>query len=81
MPLFQRTFLRQEPEILYPTMIITPDALPRMSSDTYLEYEQDQDLRHELVDGYSLTNHDRLDSPTDISRENPALMIGTHRVV
>jgi len=29
-----------------------PEALPRMSPEDYLSYEQDQPVRHELVDGY-----------------------------
>ena len=33
-------------------MISFPEALPRMTPKEYLAYEQDQPLRHELVDGY-----------------------------
>ncbi len=33
-------------------MISSPEALPRMTPEEYLAYEQDQPLRHELVDGY-----------------------------
>jgi Uma2 family endonuclease len=33
-------------------MIISPDALPRMSAEEYLAYERSQLIRHELVDGY-----------------------------
>ena len=33
-------------------MIISPESLPRMNVDEYLAYEQAQELRHELVDGY-----------------------------
>lgn len=33
-------------------MIVFPEALPRMSPETYLAYERDQQIRHELVDGY-----------------------------
>jgi len=33
-------------------MINSPETLPRMTSVEYLAYEQDQSIRHELVDGY-----------------------------
>lgn len=33
-------------------MITSPDALPRMTPAEYLAYEQEQPIRHELVDGY-----------------------------
>jgi Uma2 family endonuclease len=33
-------------------MVSSPDGLPRMSPEAYLGYEQDQPIRHELVDGY-----------------------------
>lgn len=33
-------------------MIISPEALPRMTPKEYLAYEKDQPIRHELVDGY-----------------------------
>jgi Uma2 family endonuclease len=33
-------------------MIISLDALPRMTPDDYLVYEHQQSVRHELVDGY-----------------------------
>lgn len=33
-------------------MISSPETLPRMSWAEYLAYEQDQPIRHELVDGY-----------------------------
>jgi Uma2 family endonuclease len=33
-------------------MVTTPDALPRMRPEAYLAYEQEQPVRHELVDGY-----------------------------
>ncbi|MGH8548369.1 MAG: Uma2 family endonuclease [Methylococcales bacterium] len=33
-------------------MISSPEALPRMLPAEYLEYEQNQSIRHELVDGY-----------------------------
>jgi Uma2 family endonuclease len=33
-------------------MVSSPDVLPRMSPEAYLAYEQDQPVRHELVDGY-----------------------------
>lgn len=33
-------------------MIISPDVLPRMTPQSYLAYEHDQAIRHELVDGY-----------------------------
>lgn len=33
-------------------MTSSPDALPRMTPEAYLAYEQDQPVRHELVDGY-----------------------------
>ena len=33
-------------------MIISPEILPRMSAGQYLDYEQTQEIRHELVDGY-----------------------------
>jgi len=33
-------------------MIISPDALTRMTPDDYQAYEQQQSIRHELVDGY-----------------------------
>lgn len=29
-----------------------PESLPRMSPEAYLAFEQDQEARHELVDGY-----------------------------
>jgi Uma2 family endonuclease len=33
-------------------MINSPETLPRMTPAEYLAYEQDQSIRHELVDGY-----------------------------
>ena len=33
-------------------MISSPETLPRMAWAEYLAYEQDQSVRHELVDGY-----------------------------
>ena len=33
-------------------MIVSPETLPRMSAGQYLDYEQTQEIRHELVDGY-----------------------------
>lgn len=33
-------------------MIISAETLPRMTVDQYLRYEQENDIRHELVDGY-----------------------------
>ena len=33
-------------------MISSPEALPRMLPEQFLDYEKDQLLRHELVDGY-----------------------------
>ncbi len=33
-------------------MISSPEALPRMTPADYLTYEQDQPVKHELVDGY-----------------------------
>jgi len=33
-------------------MIAAPETLPRLGPGEYLEYEHDQLLRHELVDGY-----------------------------
>ena len=33
-------------------MIVSPEALPRMIPEQYLAYERDQQIRHELVDGY-----------------------------
>ena len=33
-------------------MIISPESLPRMNPRQFLEYEQTQEIRHELVDGY-----------------------------
>ena len=33
-------------------MLVSPETLPRMNVETYLEYEHSQDTRHELVDGY-----------------------------
>ncbi|MGR9108306.1 MAG: Uma2 family endonuclease [Gammaproteobacteria bacterium] len=33
-------------------MISSPESLPRMLPAQYLEYEQSQSIRHELVDGY-----------------------------
>jgi len=33
-------------------MIISPESLPRMNPQQYLEYEHTQEVRHELVDGY-----------------------------
>ena len=32
-------------------MLVSPESLPRLTPDDYLGYEQQQ-LRHELVDGY-----------------------------
>jgi len=32
--------------------LVSPDVLPRMTVDQYLEYEHSQEIRHELVDGY-----------------------------
>ena len=34
------------------TFIVSPEMLPRMSASQYLDYEQTQEIRHELVDGY-----------------------------
>ena len=33
-------------------MLVSPESLPRLTPDDYLGYEQQQQLRHELVDGY-----------------------------
>jgi len=33
-------------------MIASPESLPRLGPEAYLEYEREQSLRHELVDGY-----------------------------
>ena len=33
-------------------MTLSPESLPRMSPNDYLNYESSQDIRHELVDGY-----------------------------
>ncbi len=33
-------------------MLISPEALPRMTVEEYLDYEHSQEIRHELVDGY-----------------------------
>ena len=33
-------------------MNVSPNALPRMSVEQYLEYEHSQEIRHEFVDGY-----------------------------
>jgi Uma2 family endonuclease len=33
-------------------MLASPESLPRLPPDEYLAYEQQQQLRHELVDGY-----------------------------
>ena len=33
-------------------MHVSPQSLPRMTPDEYLAFEQDQELRHELVGGY-----------------------------
>lgn len=33
-------------------MISSPEALPRLTPTEYLTYEQEQPIRHELVDGY-----------------------------
>lgn len=33
-------------------MTLSPDTLPRMQPNEYLAYEQEQAIRHELVDGY-----------------------------
>ena len=33
-------------------MIASPETLPRMRPEEYLEYECNQSIRHELVDGY-----------------------------
>jgi Uma2 family endonuclease len=32
--------------------MIPPEVLPRMTPEEYLAYEKDQQIRHELVDGY-----------------------------
>ena len=33
-------------------MLTSPESLPRLTPDEYLAYERQQQLRHELVDGY-----------------------------
>ncbi len=33
-------------------MIVSPEALPRLTPEEYLAYERNQSVRHELVDGY-----------------------------
>ena len=33
-------------------MYVTPESLPRLTAEEYLEWEHQQDTRHELVDGY-----------------------------
>jgi Uma2 family endonuclease len=33
-------------------MVISPDSLPRLTPEAYLAYEQDQPVRHELVDAH-----------------------------
>ena len=33
-------------------MIASPESLPRLDPEAYLDYEREQSLRHELVDGY-----------------------------
>jgi len=33
-------------------MYATPESLPRLTPEEYLEWENEQDIRHELVDGY-----------------------------
>ena len=33
-------------------MTVSPNTLPRMSVEEYLDYEHSQDVRHEFVDGY-----------------------------
>jgi len=33
-------------------MTLSPESLPRMSPNEYLNYENSQEIRHELVDGY-----------------------------
>jgi Uma2 family endonuclease len=35
-----------------PTMLASPESLPRLDPEAYLAYEREQPLRHELVDGY-----------------------------
>jgi hypothetical protein len=38
--------------IVHICVMTSPEALPRMSPEDYLAYEQDQPVRHEFVDGY-----------------------------
>lgn len=33
-------------------MYVTPESLPRLTAEEYLEWENQQEIRHELVDGY-----------------------------
>jgi len=33
-------------------MYVTPESLPRLTGPEYLDWENQQDVRHELVDGY-----------------------------
>lgn len=33
-------------------MIVSPEARPGMNPEEYLAYEREQEIRHELVDGY-----------------------------
>ncbi len=33
-------------------MVISPESLPRMNPQQFLDYEHSQEIRHELVDGY-----------------------------
>ena len=33
-------------------MYATPESLPRLTAEEYLEWESQQEIRHELVDGY-----------------------------
>jgi Uma2 family endonuclease len=33
-------------------MYVTPESLPRLSPEEYFEWENEQETRHQLVDGY-----------------------------
>ncbi len=56
-------------------MIVSPETLPRMSADQYLEYEQTQEVRHELVDGYLYAKVDASDRHEEIAMNLAAALL------
>jgi len=57
--------------------LVSPDVLPRMTVDQYLEYEHSQEIRHELVDGYLYAMAGASESHEQIAT-NLLIAIGSH---